>query len=80
MQRFKKYIKKNNDKRRKFDSQIKSIYAGEDIRQITQLKDRKNPKILYFIISHQHSCSLHLFESSFFSIRCCISLVVLLVR
>ena len=80
MQRFKKYIKKNNDKRRKFDSQIKSIYAGEDIRQITQLKDRKNLKIFYFIISHQHSCSLHLFEPSFFSIRCCISLVVLLVR
>lgn len=68
MQRFKKYIKKNNDKRRKFDSQIKSIYAREDIPQITQLKDRKNRKIFYFIISHQHSCSLHPFEPSFFSV------------
>ena len=65
------------DKRWNCGSHNKSICAGEDIPEVTQVKDLNHHNIHCFITRHQYSCSLHLFEPTFFSVLllylpCCV--------
>ena len=65
IQLLKQYIKKNKNKWRKCGSHNKSICAGEDIPQVTKVKDRN---IHYFITPHQNFLVYILMAPSFFLI------------